>query len=163
MGLAVPTKIDEKLVRELDRLVLEGLYVSRSEAIRAAIRRLVAEHHMSLQGFLRVIAEIASETLKSNLVGVVTDVVLFGSVARGDVTLDSDIDLLVLVEEKDAVGVRRRVHEIVYPVSLASATPITLMVMNRGEFVEWMRDGLSFAREVRKEGVQLFGDVLSLV
>ena len=151
MGLAVPTKIDEKLVRELDRLVLEGLYVSRSEAIREAIRRLVAEHHMSLQGFLRVIAEIASETLKSNLVGVVTDVVLFGSVARGDVTLDSDIDLLVLVEEKDAFRVRRRVHEIVYPVSLASATPITLMVMNRGEFVEWMRDCLLYTSDAADE------------
>jgi predicted nucleotidyltransferase len=97
------------------------------------------------------------------MVGVVTDIVLFGSVARGDVTLDSDIDLLVLVEQKDAVRVRRKVHEIVYPVSLASAIPITLMVMNRREFIEWMRDGLSFAREVRDEGVQLFGDVLSLV
>lgn len=71
MDSAVPTKLDEKLVRELNRLVSEGFYVSRSEAIREAIRRLVAEHYISLQSFLRVIAEIASETLKSSLAGVV--------------------------------------------------------------------------------------------
>jgi len=163
MDLAVPTKLDEKLVRELDRLVSEGFYVSRSEAIRDAIRRLVAEHYISLQNFLRVIAEIASETLKSNLAGVVTDVVLFGSVARGNATLESDIDLLILIEHEDAFRVRRRSHEIVYPISLASATSITLIVMNREEFVEWMKSGLSFAREIREEGIQLYGDVLSLV
>jgi len=163
MDLAVPTKLDEKLVRELDRLVSEGFYVSRSEAIREAIRRLVAERYMSSQSFLRVIAEIASETLKSNLAGVVTDIVLFGSVARGDVTLESDIDLLVLVEHEDAFTVRRKAHEIIYPISLASSTPITLIVVNREEFVEWMKGGLSFAREVVDEGVQLYGDVLSLV
>jgi len=163
MGLAVPTKLDEKLVEVLDRLVAEGFYVSRSEAIREAVRKLVAGHYISLQNFLRVIAEIASETLKSNLGNAVTDVVLFGSAARGDVTLDSDIDLLVLIEHEDGFRVRRKLHEIIYPISLASNTPITSIVMTRKEFIAWIKSELSFAQEIVKEGLQLHGDVLSLV
>jgi len=163
MGLAVPTKLDENLVEMLDRLVSEGFYVSRSEAIREAVRKLVADHYISLQSFLRVIAEIASETLKSNLGNVITDIVLFGSAARGDVTLDSDIDLLVLIENKDASTVRRRLHEVIYPISLASNTPITSIVITRKEFVAWVKSELSFAQEIVKEGLQLHGDVLSLV
>jgi len=164
MDLAVPTKLDKKLVEALDRLVAEGFYVSRSEAIREAVRKLTAEQYMSMQRFLRVIAEIASETLLSHLDDALSDVVLFGSVARGGVTSDSDIDLLVLIKhEKDSPKIRRRLHEKVYPISLISNTPITLVVIAREEFAEWVRSGLSFAQEVVKEGVQLHGDVLSLV
>jgi len=164
MDLAVPTKLDEKLVEALDRLVSEGFYVSRSEAIREAVRKLTAEQYISMQRFLRVIAEIASETLTSHLGDAVTDVVLFGSVAQGNVTFDSDIDLLVLVKrEKDSPKIRRRLHERIYPISLASNTPITLVVIARDEFAKWVRSRLSFAQEVVKEGVQLHGDVLKLV
>jgi predicted nucleotidyltransferase len=163
MGLAVPTKLERGLVEALDRLVSEGFYGSRSEAIREAVRRLAAEQDISLQRFLRVVAEVASEILTFNLGEVVTDVILFGSLARGSVTLDSDIDLLVLIKYEDAFMVRRKLHEIIYPISLASSIPITLIVLNREEFMKWMKDGLSFAREIEKEGVQLYGDVLSLV
>jgi len=163
MDLAIPTKLDNKLVEELDRLVSEGFYVSRSEAIREAIRRLVAQHYISLQRFLRVIAEIASEILKSNLASVITDIVLFGSVARGDATLESDIDLLILIKHNNAPTVRRKAHEIIYPTSLVSATPITLIIMNQEEFIKWMKSKLNFAKEIKEEGIQLYGDVLSLV
>lgn len=163
MGLAVPTRLDERLVRELDRLVSEGLYLSRSEAIREAVRRLVAERYVPLGRFLLMVAEVASEALTSGLGGVATDVVLFGSAARGDVGPDSDIDLLVLIGHGDAPAVRRRAHEIVYPISLGSAVPITVVVMSREEFLAWVREGLSFAREVVEEGVQLHGEVLYAV
>jgi len=136
MGLAVPTKLEEKLVEALDRLVSEGFYVSRSEAIREAVRKLVAEQYISLHRFLRVIAEVTSETLALHLGDTVTDVILFGSVARGDVTFDSDIDLLVLIKHENAFMVRRKLHEIIYPISLASSTPVTSIVINREEFIE---------------------------
>lgn len=37
---SVPTKMTKKLLEELDRLVEEGWYASRSEAIRDAVREL---------------------------------------------------------------------------------------------------------------------------
>jgi len=164
MDLAVPTKLDEKLVEALDRLVAEGFYMSRSEAIREAVRKLTAEQYISIQNFLRTIAEIASETLTSQLGDGVTDVILFGSVARGNVTLDSDIDLLVLIKyEKDSSRIRRKLHKMVYPISLASNTPITFIVTSREEFTAWIKIKYSFAQEIVKEGLQLHGDILDLV
>jgi len=164
MELAIPTKLDEKLVEALDRLVSEGFYVSRSEAIREAVRKLTAEQYVSLQNFLRIIAEIASETLTSTLDGVVTDVILFGSVASGNVTPDSDIDLLVLIKyDGDAPRIRRKIHEIIYPISLASNTPITLVVASREKFTTWAKSKYSFAQEIVEEGHQMYGDVLSIV
>jgi len=164
MDLAVPTKLDMKLVEALDRLVSEGFYVSRSEAIREAVRKLTAEQYMSMQNFLGVIAKIASEVVASLFGDAVTDVVLFGSVSRGDVTLDSDIDLLVLLQSrKDCSRIRRALHERIYPISLASNTPITLVVIAREEFVVWTKSGFSFAQEIVKEGLQLHGDILSHV
>lgn len=38
---SVPAKMTERLVQELDRLVEEGRYTSRSEAIRDAVREVV--------------------------------------------------------------------------------------------------------------------------
>jgi len=38
---SVPTKMTKRLLEELDRLVEEGWYASRSEAIRDAVRELV--------------------------------------------------------------------------------------------------------------------------
>lgn len=37
----VPAKITDKLLTELDRIVEEGWYANRSEAIRGAVRELV--------------------------------------------------------------------------------------------------------------------------
>ena len=37
---SVPVKITKRLVEELDRMVSEGWYASRSEVIRDAVRRL---------------------------------------------------------------------------------------------------------------------------
>jgi len=164
VDLAIPTKLDEKLVEALDRLVSEGFYVSRSEAIREAVRKLTAEQYISLQNFLHIIAETASEILTSSLHDVITDVILFGSVARDNVAPDSDIDLLILIKhEKDAPKIRRRLHEVVYPISLASNTPITLVVTSREKFITWVKSKYSFAQEIVKEGHQLHGDILKLV
>lgn len=40
---SVPAKITEKLLAELDRIVDEGWYANRSEAIRDAVRELVGK------------------------------------------------------------------------------------------------------------------------
>ncbi len=44
---SVPAKMTEKLIQELDRLVEEGWYTSRSEAIRDAVRELVERRRLN--------------------------------------------------------------------------------------------------------------------
>jgi Arc/MetJ-type ribon-helix-helix transcriptional regulator len=40
----VVTRLDDKLVADLDGLVADGLVASRSEAVRIGLKRLVEEH-----------------------------------------------------------------------------------------------------------------------
>ena len=163
MSLAIPTKLDQKLIEIIDRLVSEGLYVSRSEAIRDAVRKLVANQYVSLDRFLQTIAQITTETLTSQLGNVITDIILFGSAARSEVTPDSDIDLLILTNQQNLSEIRKRIHEIIYPISLAASTPITTIVITQQEFTTWTKNKLSFTEEIIKEGIQLYGEILTHV
>lgn len=38
------TRLDERLVRDIDGLIAEGLVANRSEAVRLALERLVEQH-----------------------------------------------------------------------------------------------------------------------
>jgi len=52
----VQARIPESVVRELDQLVESGMYASKSEVIREALRKLLAENR---RGSLRELAEHA--------------------------------------------------------------------------------------------------------
>lgn len=41
----LPAKVTQRLINELDDIVEEGWYSSRSEAVRDAIRQLVRKYH----------------------------------------------------------------------------------------------------------------------
>ncbi|MDI6902328.1 MAG: ribbon-helix-helix domain-containing protein [Methanocellales archaeon] len=48
--VAVGTKLTKVMVEEIDRLVKDGVYTSRSEALRDATRLLVRAHRGGLRG-----------------------------------------------------------------------------------------------------------------
>jgi predicted nucleotidyltransferase len=158
MGLAIPTKLEAPLVRALDGLVAEGLYQSRSEAIRDAARRLVERNYISRVRFLTVIARVSAQLVLDEYGDDVTDMILYGSVATGRVTDDSDIDILVLVSDRMRRNLSQaeiRIHEIVYAVSLSSDSVITPIVLERRKFLDLAREGEHFAREIVKYGIKI--------
>ncbi len=158
--MAIPTKLDRQLVAHLDELVAEGLYVSRSEAIREGVRRLVEERYLSVNDFKRTVARISAALLLERLGSELTDIILFGSTARGASTIESDVDLLLLLRRAPKPEVRRYAHEVVYPVSLFSDQSITLILLARQAFVSWFKTHSRFALEVVRDGVQLHGRFL---
>jgi len=163
MGLPIPTKLEEPLVAALDRLVGDGLYQSRSEAIRDAVRTLVERRYVSKIRFLRVIAEISAQVILSAHMQTVTDIILYGSVATGKVSGDSDIDILILISIKgreSAGQLEVRIHEITYPIALASGSVITPIVLEKRRFLALCRIGEHFAREVVRHGIPLHGMIL---
>jgi len=162
MALPIPTKLEESLIRALDRLVADGIYQSRSEAIRDSVRRLVERSYLSKIRFLRIIAEIAARAILSKYPKTVTDIILYGSVASGQVSEDSDVDILVLVSTKGQESqVEMRIHEITYPMALTSGSVITPIVLEKRRFLELYRKGEHFVSEIVRKGIQLHGMILN--
>jgi len=164
MALPIPTKLEESLIRALDRLVADGIYQSRSEAIRDSVRRLVERSYLSKIRFLRIIAEIAAQAILSKYPKTVTDIILYGSVASGQVSEESDVDILVLVSTKGQESrsqVEMRIHEITYPMALTSGSVITPIVLEKRRFLELYRKGEHFLSEIVNKGIQLHGMILN--
>jgi len=162
MSVVVPARLDRKLLLELDKLVSRGLYVSRSDAVRDAVRRIVVqatEKEINYPVLHRLVADTASYFIVANM-KTVTDVILYGSVARGESDGESDIDLLVLVSDGEEWESESKLYDLLYPVMLSSEQVLTIYVLKRGTYRKLFFGGSSFARSIAKEGVQLHGSIL---
>ena len=165
MSVVVPARLDEKLLRKLDELVDRGLYVSRSDAVRDAVRRIVIqamEKEINYPTIHRLVADVASQLIVANM-KTVTDVILYGSVARGESNGGSDIDLLVLVSDEDEWKSESRLYDLLYPVMLSSEQVLTVFVLKRRTYRKLFLGGSSFARSIANEGLQLHGSILDEV
>ncbi|ADC64614.1 DNA polymerase beta domain protein region [Ferroglobus placidus DSM 10642] len=82
-------------------------------------------------------------------------IVIYGSLARGTYTKDSDIDILVIGENKaDWERVSRIAYEIDYENGFR--TFITTMFLTKNEFEQRLKAGDPFIHNVLREGVVLY-------
>ena len=112
---------------------------------------------------LRAMASVISEVIKMRFGTAVEDILLFGSVAKGSANPESDIDLLILTKNLPEGSLSRlstHIHEVVYPIMLASGTVATMVVLGKDLFMGMLQEGSHFAREVVETGVQLKGRLL---
>ncbi len=84
------------------------------------------------------------------------EVILFGSKVRGDAEEDSDLDVLVLIEEPKTWDHRLLVSDCCLEVNLANDTNLSCLVENRAEWDAcaehiWM----PFRDNVMREGVSI--------
>jgi predicted nucleotidyltransferase len=87
--------------------------------------------------------------------GIVSKIILFGSMARGDDTPDSDIDLLVLTPIKD-----RRPLDISIDLRMAvrklQKSPLDLLTYNQERFAYHASRPRTFENIISTEGVALY-------
>jgi predicted nucleotidyltransferase len=87
--------------------------------------------------------------------GIVSKIILFGSMARGDETLDSDIDLCVLTPITD-----RRPLDISIDLRMAirklQKSPLDLLTYNQERFAYRAAQPSSFENVISTEGVTLY-------
>lgn len=97
----------------------------------------------------RLVAELGPE---------VDAIVLYGSVARGEATRDSDVDVLVIA--RDAGRAREHVKELAWAVEAERERAFWLcpVVLGREEFLRLARVHWPFVREVSREGIALYDD-----
>jgi len=162
MSVVIPVRVSKEVSQKIEELVSAGLYPNRSTLIREALRRLTISEGITAQKtpLGKVVATMTSIMISLNE-KTVTDVILFGSIARGQATVESDVDLLILVENAEDWVVRQRLYDLIYPIIPGLGVDISLIVMDKKRFMHMMEEGDSFALSIVREGIQLQGDFLN--
>ncbi len=83
----------------------------------------------------------------------VQQLVLFGSVARGTATEESDIDLLIFTRDPLDNWTRREISEVVSDVNLEYETNICTIVLDQGTWTTIYPAELAIKREVQRDGI----------
>ena len=99
-------------------------------------------------------------TFVENVEGIVgpslSQLILYGSYARGDNTPESDIDIMVLVnmDDDEIKNVRGEISDRAFDLIIQYGVDISPIVINATHFNYWV-DTLPFYHQVKSEGVVL--------
>ena len=83
----------------------------------------------------------------------IKEIILYGSHARGEATKDSDIDLLVLIDDSiNPSDVRRSLSDLLFDILLEKGELISVIVLPKIFFENY---NYPFIINVRKEGIKV--------
>lgn len=100
-----------------------------------------------LHGFIKYLTDLYPEQIVS--------IDLFGSKARGDSKQDSDIDLLIIVQDRDSID-RNKIYDYVLDAELNYGINISLKIYNKDEYNKLVQMNIPFTTNVQKEGITLW-------
>lgn len=105
----------------------------------------------------RQAAEAFGSQIEARFDEVVEEVLLYGSVARGDHRgVDSDVDILVVLRDSvDRETYEARIRELAYDIELEHAVVLSLLVTTASEFAQ--HGDRSFTQQIRRDGIPLDG------
>ncbi len=93
-------------------------------------------------------------TLRERHPGVVTRMLIYGSKARGDAREDSDLDVLLVVND-DAGALKTPLREIGYDLAVDSWAVPSILAYTQQEWDDRKRRGFPFQRAVERDGVSV--------
>jgi predicted nucleotidyltransferase len=85
----------------------------------------------------------------------IDSVILYGSVARGTQTDESDVDIALILRSGETAEMHDRMLDAVVDLELACGRVLSVIRIDRDRFREWEAT-LPFYRNIRKEGVVLW-------
>ena len=103
--------------------------------------------------------EAALRELVPRLLGIYGDlvdsIILYGSVARGTQTDDSDVDIAVIMRPGATDEMHDRMLDVIVDLELACDKVLSVIRIDRGRFMEWGTT-LPFYQSIRREGIILW-------
>ena len=104
-----------------------------------------------------IIAEIIGQT-KSLLKESIYKIVLYGSYARGDFDVESDIDVMIIMNcnKEKVCSYRKQISRIASRIGLENDIEVSLLLRDKDTF-EQGGEILSFYKNIQREGIILYG------
>ena len=99
----------------------------------------------------------ALQEIKAQVVAVfqVVDFLLYGSAARGEADVESDLDVLIVISEPISRFKRHEITDIVFDVNLKFGTNFSTLVVDRESWETGMISVLPLRDEIMKDGIRL--------
>jgi hypothetical protein len=94
-----------------------------------------------------------NERLVKELGDKLDSIILYGSIARGDYGLESDIDILVILENKK---LEDKTSDIRYDIDVKNSTVTTFFISTPHEIEKIIQQGFPFINNVLKEGKVIY-------
>lgn len=106
---------------------------------------------------LRCLMELYVEEIQKIVGGHLRKVILYGSYARGDFRLDSDVDVMILVDisDMDIKLYSQQLSYMTYDFNMDHDLDINQITKNEKHFNKWVVN-YPFYENVQKEGVVLY-------
>ena len=155
----IPLRVNNELTKKIDELIKKGIFRNRNEGIREGIRQLIKKYDSQKEFNLQKtqLAQIIANYLKLYYSEDLEAIVLFGSVAKGTDSEDSDIDILALTRKKYSYA--QKLHIINQVVHLTQGLDyiISLQFETTQKYLERIKENFSFESNIAKEGKVLGG------
>lgn len=152
-----------KINQSLRRLESQGVITVTSVG-RANVYRLQRDHLLTkevilpLLKFEETLLSTLGEAIMQRLTPRPLSILVFGSVARGEESAQSDIDLLLVYDKNQQPTKSRETFEhIVGYVTSVYSTPVTLQRCSVDELQQRVRDKDPYVRKIIKEGRSIAG------
>lgn len=106
------------------------------------------------------------ESVKNRIVSKITEkfnvknIILFGSYAQGNAGQDSDIDILILLDENGITPtymekIKKRMTVSNLLLDIEESTPVDILIYTKDEWQKLLDADTSFVRRINKEGIKL--------
>lgn len=82
-------------------------------------------------------------------------VILYGSVARGTQTAESDIDIVVMLRSEENADMKERMTDIIVDLELEYNKVLSILRIDYEKFKIW-EDTMPFYKNIKKDGVILW-------
>lgn len=107
---------------------------------------------------IKNIASEIYEELAKLFGGEIKSVILYGSYARGDFNLESDVDIMILsgCEQNEITKRRKEISRIASRVGLKNDIMVSLLARNCADYENQM-EYQPFYQNIEREGVEIYG------
>jgi len=82
-------------------------------------------------------------------------IILYGSTARGKAQPDSDIDILVLLDEQVPSQEKRHIHDLLYDIALAEDVVISVIIKEVDKWNLPVSKAAPLYQNIQKEGIKV--------